>query len=269
MDIRALRAGIVGAGVMGAGIAQSLALAGVGAVICVDVDEPTLARARGTIEDGRFGLAAAVGRGLVPEDRAEQARASLEYTTDRSAISDTDIVVEAVFEDLALKIRLFRELDRDVRTDAILASNTSGFPIAALAAATDRPARVIGWHWASPATVQRMAEIIATPETADETVELVTALAVSCGKNPVVVRDTAMEWGFVANRIFRAASREARLIVSEGICDRSGVDQLMKDCFRWPAGPFELSGGARSNWSEDDPSTRSGDGRSTDGGADA
>jgi 3-hydroxybutyryl-CoA dehydrogenase/3-hydroxyacyl-CoA dehydrogenase len=260
MDIKELRAGIVGAGVMGAGIAQSLALAGAGAVICVDVDEPTLARARATIEDGRFGLGVAVERGLVAEDKADQARACLEYTTDRSAIRDTDIVVEAVFEDLALKIRLFRELDHDVRPEAILASNTSGFPISALAAATDRPGRVIGWHWASPANVQRMAEIVRAPETADETVELVTALAVSCGKNPVVVRDTAMEWGFVANRIFRAASREARLIVSEGICDQLGVDQLMKDCFRWPAGPFELSGGARSNWSAPDRSTSGGAG---------
>lgn len=249
MDPSELHVGVIGAGVMGAGIAQSLALAGAHSVTCVDVTEENLARARQTVEAGRFGLRAAVERGLVPEGRAERARSVLSYTCERSEIRSADLIVEAVFEDLALKIRLFRELDDQVKPEAVFASNTSGFPIAALAAATDRPDRVIGWHWASPATVQRMAEIVTTPDTSEATISLVRSLAEACGKNPVVVRDTTMDWGFVANRIFRAASREARLIVSEGLCDEAGVDRLVKDCFRWPAGPFELTQGARSNWS--------------------
>jgi 3-hydroxybutyryl-CoA dehydrogenase len=248
VDLSGLRIGVVGAGVMGAGIAQSLAVAGVGAVTCIDVAEERLTRARASIEEGRFGLGAAVRRGLVAESTAQRALAALSFSCNRSEIGGADVVIEAVFEDLALKIRLFRDLDREVDGNAILASNTSGFPISALAAATDRPQRVVGWHWASPAPVQRMAEIIRTPDTAEETVETIRALALSCGKRPVVVNDTMTDWGFVANRIFRAASREARLIVSEGICDEKGVDQLMRDCFRWPAGPFELGAGARTNW---------------------
>jgi 3-hydroxybutyryl-CoA dehydrogenase/3-hydroxyacyl-CoA dehydrogenase len=235
---------------MGAGIAQSLALAGAAAVVCVDVSDDRLNRARASIEGGRFGLGAAVERGLVSDTLAERARSALSYASERSSIADADLVIESVFEDLSLKIRLFRDLDREVNADAVFASNTSGFPISALAAATDRPDRVIGWHWASPAPVQRMAEIITTPATSDATLRLVKALAEACGKNPIIVKDTVMEWGFVANRIFRAASREARLIVQEGLCDEAGVDQLMRDCFRWPAGPFELAGGARSNWSD-------------------
>jgi len=245
-----LKIGIVGIGVMGSGIAQSLSLAGVSSVVCVDVTDDALERARTTIERGRYGINSAVERGLVTGEVAQRAIASIAYSTDRSSIHDSDVVIEAVFEDLALKIRLFRELDRDVDGRAVLASNTSGFPICALAAATDRPGQVVGWHWASPAPVQRMAEIVRTPETNPATVELVKSLAERCGKNPVVINDTMMDWGFVANRVFGAARREAQRVVSEGITDEAGVDQLMKDCFRWPAGPFELTGGARSNWSE-------------------
>ena len=115
-------------------------------------------------------------------------------------------------------------------------------------AATDRPDRVIGWHWASPAPVMKLAEIVVTPETSDATVARVVDAATRCGKRPIVVKDNPMEWGFVANRVYFAMVREAQRVVDEGIATRSDVDQLMMDCFRWPSGPFGMVAGAGSGW---------------------
>ncbi len=158
------RIAVVGAGVMGSGIAQVLAVAG-HAVSCVDVEPAALDRAREEIERGRFGLGSAVGRGLLSEGQAEEALARITLTGDLGAVATADLVLEAVPERLDLKIRLFRDLDRRAPAATILASNSSGFPVAALAAATDRPGLVIGWHWASPAPVMKLAEIVRGPET--------------------------------------------------------------------------------------------------------
>lgn len=241
--------GVVGAGVMGAGVAQSLAVAGVGRVVCIDTSDQAVANAEVQVESGRFGLGKAVELGRITEEVAARARSSMTFATDRASVGPADVVIEAIYEDIGAKIRLFRQLDRELGAATVIASNTSGLSITALAAATDRADRVIGWHWASPAVIQRMAEIVTCADTSQETVDLITELARACGKNPVVVKDVQSAWGFVANRVFRAARLEAERIVSEGITDEAGVDRLMKDCFRWPAGPFELTGGARSNWS--------------------
>ena len=151
--------------------------------------------------------------------------------------------------DPVAQIAAFRELDRRCRPETILATNSSGFPVSAIAAATDRPDRVVGWHWASPAPVMRFAEIVRGPATSDETLETVTALARQAGKNPIVVEDTAMAWGYVANRVYGAMIREAHRVADEGIATREEIDQLMVDCFRWPAGPFGMTRGATSGWS--------------------
>src|SRR5579863_4855662 len=134
------RIAVIGAGVMGAGIAQVLA------VSCVDVEPVALDRARAEIGQGRFGLGSAVSRGLLSEGQAEEALARITLTGDLEAVATADLVIEAVPERLDLKVRLFRDLDRRAPGGAILASNSSGFPVAALAAATDRPGLVIGWH---------------------------------------------------------------------------------------------------------------------------
>ena len=152
------------------------------------------------------------------------------FTSSFEDAAATDLVIEAVPERLELKIRVFRDLDRLAPPATILASNTSGLPIAALAASTDRPDRVIGWHWASPAPVMKLAEIVVTPETSDATVAIVTDAATRCGKHPVVVKDNPMQWGFVANRVYFAMVREAQRVVDEGIATRAEVDQLMMDC---------------------------------------
>src|SRR6478735_2435086 len=241
------RIAVIGAGVMGAGIAQVLAIAG-HHVVGYDLNPEVLAQARDTVTTGRFGLRSAVDRGLMAADAADQALQRLTFTDDLDAVSDVDVVIEAVPERLDLKVEVFRDLDQRCQPSTILASNSSGFPIQALAAATDRPDRVVGWHWASPAPVMKLAEIVRAPQTSDETVAIVERLAAAAGKHPVVVQDTATSWGYVANRVYGAMIREAQRVVDEGIADRAQVDQLMTDCFRWPAGPFGMVGGATAGW---------------------
>jgi 3-hydroxyacyl-CoA dehydrogenase len=242
-----MKIGVLGAGVMGSGIAQVCALAG-DDVTCYDVAPAALDEARAHVTTGRFGLDGAVARAKVTREQADAALARITFTASLPEAAASDLVIEAVPERLELKIRVFRELDRLAPPETILASNTSGLPIAAFAAATDRPDRVIGWHWASPAPVMKLAEIVVTPETSAATIATVTDAATRCGKHPVVVKDNPMQWGFVANRVYFAMVREAQRVVDEGIAAASEVDQLMIDCFRWPSGPFGMVTGAGSGW---------------------
>lgn len=240
--------GVMGAGVMGSGIAQVLAIAG-HQVICRDLDDAVLETAREGVDTGRFGVRGAVERGKLTSEEADAALERLTFTTDLDAAVDVDLIIEAVPEDLGLKVKFWRDLDAMAPERTIFASNSSGFSIAAMAAGTDRPDRFIGWHWASPAPVMKLAEIVRGPGTSDETTEKVVALAAAAGKNPVVVKDTDQAWGYVANRVYFAMVREANRVVAEGIADRAQVDQLMRDCFRWPSGPYGMVAGAGSGWS--------------------
>lgn len=242
------RIGVIGAGVMGSGIAQVLATAGF-STVCFDVDEAAIERALAHVTTGRYGMNRAVERGKLTREQADAALARLELSTSFEAAATADLVIEAVPERLALKIRVFQDLDRAAPEATILASNTSGFSIAAIAAATGRPDRVIGWHWASPAVVMRFAEIVRTRETADTTIERVREVATACGKNPIVVNDAETKWGFVANRVYFAAIDEAKRVVDEGIATPEEVDQLMMDCYGWPTGPFTMVRGATEGWS--------------------
>lgn len=241
------KVGVLGAGVMGSGIAQVTATAGY-ETVCYDVDPGALDKGREHVTTGRYGVERGVERGKVTREQADAAMARLTFTSSFDDAAATDLVVEAVPERLELKVRVFRDLDRAAPDETILASNTSGFAIAALAAATNRVDRVVGWHWASPAPVMRLAEIISTRETSDETVAAVSDVATKCGKNPVVIRDTPMAWGFVTNRVYFAMVAEAQKVVNEGIASAEDVDQLMMDCFRWPTGPFGMVQGAGSGW---------------------
>jgi 3-hydroxyacyl-CoA dehydrogenase len=242
-----LRIGVIGAGVMGSGIAQTTATAGF-ETVCCDVSQEVVDRAAASVVSGRFGFERAVDRGKLSRRDAEAAHARLRFTTDFAAAAAADLVVECVPEKLDLKVRVMRQLDAAAPESSILASNTSGFPIAALAAATGRPERVIGWHWASPPVVMKFAEIVVTDETAEETRRTVVETATACGKHPVVVKDNPMAWGFVANRVYGAMLREAARVVDEGIATHEEVNQLMVDCFNWPVGPFAMVKGAGSGW---------------------
>jgi 3-hydroxybutyryl-CoA dehydrogenase len=237
----------MGAGVMGSGIAQVMAIAG-HETVCYDVADEALDKARTNVDTGRFGVKGAVERGKLSAGDADAALGRLRFTTDLDEVAATDVVIEAVPERLDLKIKVFRDLDQRAASGTILASNSSGFPIQAIAAATDRPDRVVGWHWASPAPVMKLAEIVRAPGTSDETVETIQRLAKEAGKNPIVVKDTPMSWGYVANRVYFAMVREAGRVVQEGIATREEVDQLMVDCYRWPTGPFGMTRGAGSGW---------------------
>lgn len=241
------RIGVIGSGVMGSGIAQVLAVAG-HPVWLYDIDQAALERAREQIRAGRFGVQGAVERGKITSDQAEAALGRLTYTADRDEALGGDVIIEAIPERLELKLRFWRDADAVAPAEAIFASNSSGFPVAALAAVTNRPDRVVGWHWASPAPVMKLAEIVRGPETSDATIDTVTRLATAAGKNPIVVQDTTRAWGYVANRIYAAMVQEAVRVVNDGIASREQVDQLMMDCFRWPSGPFGMAQGATSGW---------------------
>jgi 3-hydroxybutyryl-CoA dehydrogenase/3-hydroxyacyl-CoA dehydrogenase len=239
-----LKIGVIGAGVMGGAIAQSCAVAGY-SVVCSDVAHDALARAQQDAASGRFGIAGAVAIGKLGAADADAARARITWTTEFAAAAACDLAIECVPERLDLKMRVFRDLDAAAPKHAILASNTSGFPYAG---ATARPERAIVWHWASPAYVMKFAEIVTFAQTDPAVTEAVVAVAKRCGKNPIVVKDQPLAWGFVANRVYGAMLREAARVVEEGVASHEQVNQLMVDCFRWPVGPFAMVKGATSGW---------------------
>jgi 3-hydroxybutyryl-CoA dehydrogenase len=242
------RIGVMGAGVMGSGIAQVMAIAG-HEVVCRDLSTDVLDEARAGVDTGRFGVRGAVERGKLTSEEADAALSRLTFTTDLDAATEgSDVIIEAVPEDLALKIRFWRELDGLAGPGTIFASNSSGFPVASMAAATERADRFVGWHWASPAPVMKMAEIVRGRDTSEETIATIVRLASAAGKNPVVVNDTDTTWGYVANRVYAAMIREANQVVAEGIAEPADVDRLMMDCFRWPAGPYGMVTGAGGGW---------------------
>jgi 3-hydroxyacyl-CoA dehydrogenase len=239
---------VIGAGVMGSGIAQSLAVAG-STVHCQDLASEQLAQAAEAVRSGRYGVERSVALAKLSQDDADAALGRLTFTDSLEyAVDGVDLVVEAIPEKLGLKLRLFQELDRLAPARAVLASNSSGHPISALAEVTGRPELVIGWHWASPPVAMRFAEIVVHERTSESTIELVRELAAACGKNPVVVRENPRVWGYVANRIMAAVSREAALVVQEGLATPDEVDRLLMDAYRWPVGPFGLNAGATSGW---------------------
>jgi 3-hydroxybutyryl-CoA dehydrogenase len=242
---------VVGAGVMGSAIAQVLAVAGMD-VTCMDRSARQLTTAKVLLEDGRYGLRRGILRGKLTADAAAAALARVTFSDDLpTAVADVDIVIEAVPEDLDLKLDIFEQLGGCAPAHAILASNTSGLPVAALAAASRHPERVLAWHWASPAQVSRFAEIATTKKTAESVVTTVVALAERCGKQPVVIVENPRTWGFVANRIYFAAVREAERVRDEGLATEAQIDGLMRNAYGWPAGPFAVVKGATEGWGDD------------------
>jgi 3-hydroxybutyryl-CoA dehydrogenase len=239
--------GIIGAGVMGSGIAQTLASSGFRAT-CYDISVDALDHARELVVSGHYGLARSVSLGKISQANADAAMERLVFTDDLEQACSVDLIVECVPERLDLKIRTFKDLDRRAPNDTILASNTSGFSIAGLAAATERPEQVIGWHWASPPVISKFAEIARCEATSDLCVSKVVEVASHCGKHPVVIKDSSMTWGFVANRVYGAMLREAARCIDEGIATHSEVDQLLVVCFRWRGGPFGMAKGATTGW---------------------
>jgi 3-hydroxybutyryl-CoA dehydrogenase len=238
------RIGVLGAGVMGGGIAQTAILAGF-PVIVRDLRHDILDRVREQIVNGQFGLEKAIQRGKLTREQRDAALARLSGTVDVGDLHDCDLVIEAIggsnpaeLENKDLKFRVFRELDAAVKPEAIFASNSSRFTIADLAAVTKRRDRFIGMHWFRPANIMKAVEIIWTAEVSPDVISVLEQLCDRFGKVHVRVKDVPGDTGFVGNRIMGAARAEARKIVAEGIATADDVNAVMTGGFNWPLGPF-------------------------------
>jgi 3-hydroxybutyryl-CoA dehydrogenase len=246
--------GVLGAGVMGGGIAQSLILAG-HTVIVRDLTDEICEKAKDTIINGRFGFKGGVERGKQTQEEMDQALARLTFTTKVENLKDCDLIIEAIgggdtgqIEDKPLKFKVFTELDKTVKKDAVFATNTSMFTIADLAEVTERKDLFVGMHLFSPANIMKLVEVTYTQDTSEETIKLIEDLSKSIDKTSVRVKDVPGDTGFIANRVFGAAAREAMTIVQEGIASAEDVDTAMMLGFRWPIGPLGMGVGARAGW---------------------
>lgn len=241
--------GVVGGGVMGSGIAQALAVGGV-RVTVRDVNDEMIDKSRATITEGRYGLDRGVERGKTTREEADAALARLSWTTDIGGLADVDLIIEAVPEDLELKKRVFGELDGVVKAAAIFASNTSGLAISDLnkGVSEARRPKFIGMHFFSPAPVMKLVEIIHAPETAEGTIAAVEELCARAGKATVRVKDAPGRYGFIANRIYFAAVREAQKVLEEGIASPEDINKAMVYGFNWPVGPLAMIEGATKGW---------------------
>ncbi len=237
--------GIIGSGVMGSGIGQALAVGGAQVTIR-DIDDEMIGKSRSTIVDGRYGLNRGVERGKTTQEEADAALSRLSWTTNVDDLSDVDLIVEAVPEQLELKMKVFAELDKVVKAEAIFASNTSGLAIADInnGVAEARRERFVGMHFFSPAPVMQLVEIIHAPETAEETITAIEDLCSQAGKATVRVKDAPGQYGFIANRIYFAAVREAQKVLAEGIASPEDINKAMVYGFKWPVGPLAMVEGA-------------------------
>jgi len=223
---------VIGAGLMGSGIAQVAAQAG-WQVVLRDVTEDTLARARAAIESSYRRFAA---KGQLAEAEVEASLGRIRTTTQLDAAADADLVVEAVFESPDVKREVFEALDKICRDDAVLASNTSAIPITQLAAATGRPESVVGTHFFSPVPMMPLCELVRGFKTSDATLAGARAFAEGVGKTCVVVnRDVA---GFVTTRLIAALALEAAKLVESGVATAEDVDTACQLGFGHRMGPL-------------------------------
>jgi 3-hydroxybutyryl-CoA dehydrogenase len=226
--------GIVGAGTMGNGIAQVFAQSGY-AVTLVDVAQPMLDRARGTIEKS---LAKFVEKNRLTAADRDAALGRLATATSVDSLGAADYVVEAIVEDVEAKRVLFSSLDALTRPEVILASNTSSISITLLGAATNRPDKVLGMHFMNPVPLMSLVEMIRGQATSDESMRVASALCVNLGKTPVEAADYP---GFIANRILMPMINEAIYAVMEGVGTPEAIDAVMRGGMNHPMGPLTLA----------------------------
>lgn len=222
---------VIGAGLMGSGIALCLANAGL-ATVLIDTQPQALERGRATIDSYFSG---ALAKGRLTADQANTRAALIRCEATLEAVADADLIIEAVFEDLAVKQEVFRQLDRLAKPGAILATNTSYLDIDAIAGVTGRPEAVIGMHFFSPAQVMKLLEVVRTRAVAPAVLASALQLGERLGKTTVAVGNCH---GFVGNRLLAVREREATLLVEEGAAPEQ-VDQVLRE-FGFPMGPFEL-----------------------------
>ena len=229
------RVAVIGAGTMGNGIAHVFAQSG-HTVPLVDVHAAALERAQATIDRNLDRLVAK--ERISAEDKAATLARLTTSTEMRGAVSDVDLVVEAATERLDLKLKIFEQLDPATPEHCILATNTSSISITKIAAATKRPAQVIGMHFMNPVPIMKLVEVIRGYDTSDATTETTGALSKQLGKVPVEVNDYP---GFAANRILMPMINEAICSLHEGVAGVAEIDEVMKLGMAHPMGPLHLA----------------------------
>ena len=229
------RLAVVGAGSMGAQIAQQAALHGIDAVLH-DLDEDQLRKARASNQGH---IARRVEKGRLSEEKAREALERVRGTTDlREAAREADFVIEAVFEDLEVKRSIFHDLDEFAPAHAVLASNSSTIGISKIADATRRPDRCLNMHFFYPVLVMDLVEVVRGPQTSDETMERGMALAREMGRTPVLLKKEID--GFIVNRILHAATQEAYRLLDADVASFEDIDAAVEKGLNWPMGPFRL-----------------------------
>ena len=229
------RLAVVGAGSMGAQIAQQAALHGVD-VTLQDKDADQLRKA---VASNRGHLERRVEKGRLTREEAEAALGRVRTSTDLAdAARDVDFAIEAVFEDLETKRAVFAELDRVAPKDAVLASNSSTMGISKLADATQRADRCVNMHFFFPVLLMEVVEIVRGPQTSDSTVDRALALAREMHRTPVVLNKEID--GFIVNRILHAATQEAYRLLDAGVASFEDIDVAVEKGLNWPLGPFRL-----------------------------
>jgi 3-hydroxybutyryl-CoA dehydrogenase len=230
-----MKLAVIGAGSMGAQIAQQAALHGI-EVALQDQDAAQLRKAR---ESNAGHLARRVEKGKLSQQDAGAALERVRPTTDLGeAVGSADMVIEAVFEDLELKRSIFAALDATAPPDAVLASNSSTMGISKIADVTATPERCLNMHFFYPVLVMDLVEIVRGPQTSDETVERATAMARAMGRTPVLLNKEID--GFIVNRILHAATQEAYRLLDAGVASFEDIDTAVEKGLNWPMGPFRL-----------------------------
>ena len=227
------RVGVLGSGIMGSGIAEVAAKAGLEVIL--------RSRKKATAEAMVAGLdkslSKQVERGKLADEERTAILSRVTATANLHDLHDCDLVVESVVEDLAVKKELFKELDLVVKDDAILATNTSTLPVIEMAVVTDRPDKVVGVHFFNPAPMMSLVEIVRPLTAADDTVAAVTEFAAACGKDPVEVKDRA---GFIVNALLFPYLNNAVRMLENGTASRDDIDTAMKGGCNFPMGPLAL-----------------------------
>ncbi|GAW93810.1 3-hydroxyacyl-CoA dehydrogenase family protein [Calderihabitans maritimus] len=226
---------VVGAGLMGSGIAQVAAQGGY-RVVMHDLNDQILQKGMESIKNS---LERFAKKGKISEGEVSEIINRIETTTDLTKAAEAELVIEAVFENLEIKKDVFSKLDNICKPEAILATNTSALSITKIAAATNRPEQVVGMHFFSPVPMMKLVEIIKGVRTADTTVAIVKEVAKQMGKEPVVAgKDFG---GFIANRVALPYMRMAIVVLTEGIASKEEIDQAMRLGYGFPMGPLELA----------------------------
>ncbi|MFE5705855.1 3-hydroxyacyl-CoA dehydrogenase family protein [Rhodococcus koreensis] len=226
--------GVVGAGTMGAGVAESLARAGHDVTV-VDSDQQAVEQARSRMRDS-LRLAILLGRADGPKPAEVIAR--VHWTGQITDLREADVVIECVPERIDLKEKVFAELDRICAPGALLASCTSGIPVDRLAASTTRPEQVVGLHFMNPAPLKDTVEVVRGPRTSPQSLDRALALLTSLGKTGIVVGDGP---GFLLNRVLMLCIAEAAVAVGDGIADAETTDALFEGCLGHPMGPLRTA----------------------------